>query len=370
MTPRTILLTALTTLACVAGTLAPTAARTATAQTSPRAAMLEAAAWDALEARQFEQAATAFREAVAGDPDNPRLHLGAALAAFATRRDADAKAAAERALALEPQSAMARELLGRVLYRTGDLDTAIRTFESLAADGAADADITDTLDRWRREAELRSRMQVAVGTGVTVAFDGPEDAALAEQAVAALEQAATRIWEVLSYYPVRPVSVVLYTNEQFADITRSPAWAGGSFDGLIRVPMRGALANPAELQRVLAHEYVHALVHELAGGGVPAWLNEGLAVALERETAPPAPQATPAGELTLRALERSFGRLPRPQAEQAYAFSASAVRRLLDEAGGAAIVNLLADLGAGEAFDRAFEHRVGRSFASFEATLR
>jgi len=346
------------------------AAHPALAQTSPRAAILEASAWDALEARQFEQAAATFREAVAGDPNNPRLHLGSALAAFALRRDADARASVDRLLALDPTLPQARELLGRVLYRSGELDTAIRTFESLVADGAADADITETLDRWRREAELRSRMQVAVGTGVTVAFDGPEDAALAEQAVASIERTATRVWDVLSYYPVHRVSVVLYTNEQFADITRSPSWAGGSFDGIIRVPMRGALASKAELDRVLAHEYVHALVHELAGGGVPAWLNEGLAVALERETPGQGPQTARAAEVSLRQLERSFGRLPRPQAEQAYAVSTTAVSRLLDEAGGAALVNLLADLGAGERFETAFEHRMGRSFAAFEAALK
>src|SRR5690349_21543191 len=64
----------------------------AIAQTSPKAAMLEASAWDALEAAQYEKAASAFRDAIAGDRDNPQLHLGAALAAFALRRDAEARA--------------------------------------------------------------------------------------------------------------------------------------------------------------------------------------------------------------------------------------------------------------------------------------
>ena len=149
-----------------------------------------------------------------------------------------------------------------------------------------------------------------------------------------IERASVRIWDVLSFYPTKPIAVVLYTNEQFRDITRSPAWAAGAFDGTIRIPMRGALANPAELDRVLAHEYTHALVHELAAGSVPAWLDEGLAAALERDSpreAPPAEDRVP-----LRTLEKSFGRLSDRDVKRAYALSAFAVRRLLDDAGGAA----------------------------------
>jgi tetratricopeptide (TPR) repeat protein len=336
------------------------------AQTSPRAARLEASAWDSLQAREFERAATLFRDALAGDPKNVGLHLGSALASYATRRDAEAKASLERALALDPKQPEARELLGRVLYRQGDLDSAIRAFDAMVEDGAADADITETLERWRREAALRDRMHVAVGHGVTVAFEGPEDAALAEQAVASLERAATRIWNELSHYPTRSISVVLYTNEQFRDITRSPSWAAGSFDGMIRVPMRGALTKPEELDRVLAHEYVHALIYEVAPSGVPMWLNEGLAAALEDEQPG---SATAAAPVPLTTLGRSFGRMPREDAERAYGFSAYAVRRLLDDAGGYAVMNLIRDLGANVPFEAAFEHRIQRTLADFEAAL-
>jgi tetratricopeptide (TPR) repeat protein len=339
----------------------------ALAQTSPRAAMLEASAWDALEASRFEAAAVAFREAIVGDPGNARLHLGAGAAAFALRRDADARAALERALEINPALPQASELLGRVLYRTGNLDDAIRVYEALLAETPARTGIAEPLERWRREAELRNRMDLAVGHGVTVAFDGPEDAALAAEAVASIERASVRIWDVLSFYPTKPIAVVLYTNQQFRDITRSPSWAAGAFDGTIRIPMRGALANQAELDRVLAHEYTHALVHELAAGGVPAWLDEGLAAALERGS----PRETPPVEarVPLRTLEKSFGRLSDRDVERAYAFSAFAVRRLLDDAGGFALTNLLRDLGDGVPFDAAFEHRMQRAFTSFEASL-
>ena len=68
-----------------------------------------------------------------------------------------------------------------------------------------------------------------------------------------------------------PIAVVLYTGEQFRDITRAPSWAAGAYDGVIRVPMRGALDKREELDRVLSHEFTHALIRTLASRGVPAW---------------------------------------------------------------------------------------------------
>ena len=126
------------------------------------------------------------------------------------------------------------------------------------------------------------------------------------------------------------------------------------------------------IDRVLAHEFTHALVREIASHGVPAWLNEGLATALEsgdlgwaehrvREAGTP---------VALEALASSFGRLSGGQAQLAYAKSALAVRQMIDEAGGPAVVNLLRDLGDGVSFETAFAHRMQRAFGDFQASLR
>src|ERR1700730_18280221 len=90
------------------------------AQVDPRTALLERDGFQALAAGQTRRAAEAFREAIAADPANARLHLGAGAAAFLERRDDDAKEALDRALALNPELAQAREVLGQVLRRQGD----------------------------------------------------------------------------------------------------------------------------------------------------------------------------------------------------------------------------------------------------------
>jgi hypothetical protein len=57
-------------------------------------------------------------------------------------------------------------------------------------------------------------------------------------------------------------------------------------------------------------------------------------------------------------------------AQVAYAESALAAKRLLDQAGGPAIANLLRDLGDGIRIEDAFLHRIGQSLADFQASLQ
>jgi len=341
------------------------------AQADPKTALLERAGWEALAAGRAHEAANAFREAIAGDPKNAELYLGAGAAALLERRDTDARTALEYALALDPKLSRARALLGQVLYRSGDLPGAIRLYETLITEVPGDKQAAATLDRWHREAALNDRLQQAVGSHFTVSFEGPEEAALADRALDALERAFWRVGGTIGTYPYAPIPVVLYSNEQFRDITRSPSWAAGAYDGTIRVPMRGALNDPEELDRVLAHEFTHALVREIAPHGVPTWLNEGLATALEsgdlgwaerrmHQAAEPVP---------LDALASSFSRFSGSQAQLAYAASALAVRQLIDEAGGPAVVNLLRDLGDGVGFEAAFTHRMQRTFGDFQAAF-
>jgi hypothetical protein len=219
--------------------------------------------------------------------------------------------------------------------------------------------------------ELHAKMRLAVGDFFTVSFDGPPESTLADAVIEVLNRAYWRIGDVFGTYPVRSVPVVLYTREQFRDVTRAPVWAAGVFDGSIRIPVRGALDSVKGLERVLAHEFTHALIHSIAPRGVPTWLNEGLAAALEREDIAWAEQRlAKSGAMPLRELQRSFGRFNGDDAERAYATSATAAKRLLDEAGGAPVANLLRDLAAGVKFEEAFLHRIQRSFTDFESSLR
>jgi hypothetical protein len=264
-------------------------------------------------------------------------------------------------------------LIARVQYRKADLRAAIATLEAVVSAAPGDDGGRILLERWRRELELHDRMRQAIGAHFSVAFEGPSEDTLAEAALASLDRAYWRIGAILGVFPTEAVPVVLYTVEQFRDITRSPSWAAAAYDGTIRVPVGGALEKGPELDRVLAHEFTHALVRTLASGNVPVWLNEGLATALEADDLAWAEKrvSSQTAHVPLQMLQSGFSRLTGAQAELAYATSALAVRRLLDEAGGAAITNLLRDLGEGIDFEAAFLHRMKRTFADWtNGTIR
>lgn len=358
-------------IALVAGLLVLGGTAYAGGQNSPRVAILEQEGWAAIKAGKGPAAMDAFREAIKLDPKNAWLRLGAGTAEFLQRHDAEAKAYLEQALELDPKLTRARAQLAHAVKRQGDLQEAIRLYELVAVESPDDTAVRDTLERWKRERDLHDRMRLEVGDHFTVSFEGAEDAAMAAQAIESLNRAFWRITDVFGAFPTRSVPVVLYSGEQFRDITRSPQWAAAAFDGTIRVPMRGAGEKGEDLDRVLAHEFAHALIRSLAHRGLPTWLNEGLASALESDNFDWA-KASLANTVklpSLSTLAAPFSKMNSGEAQVAYATSALAARRLLDEAGGAAVANLLRDLGDGVPFEEAFLHRIQRSLADFEASL-
>jgi hypothetical protein len=186
-----------------------------------------------------------------------------------------------------------------------------------------------------------------------------------------LEATVWRIGTTLGVYPSRRITVVLYTRQQYDEITRLAAWSAAAYDGRLRIPLGDTLQQPGELERALSHEFVHALVGMVGGRNVPAWVNEGLASVLE-----PAGSADVEAILSrsderppLSTLHDNFAGLARPDAEIAYAFSARTVRRLIEKHGMAAVVRLLEDLGRGIPFARAFQQRTSVRYEQFAARV-
>lgn len=329
-------------------------------------------AWDALNAGRTQEAALAFDEALRGAPDQAPLLLGAGVAAHLQGREDDARRFLVDALRVDPALTPASLLLGAVLYQTGDIDGAIDIYQQALTHAPDHPQLTRQLEAWRRETALHSGFGRKLGDHFTVLFEGPAEAKLADHAVAILETAYTQIGTALYTYPTDVITVVLYTREQFRDITQSPEWAGGAFDGRIRVPVRGALQNQAEFERVLRHEFTHALIHSIAPRGVPYWLDEGLAVHFEGGSLARKQHQVREAEtlLPLKRLERSFADLTPKEASLAYAESAVAVERLFEDAGAPSIVGLLADIGRGLAFADAFERNILLPYVEFQKKLQ
>ena len=235
----------------------------------------------AIEHRRFADALEAFTRAAAIRPGDASLCFGAGVAAFMLGQDRVAQSRFECALALNPNHLQAAKWLGDLHYRAGRLPEAISIYSPREHRSPRSA---------RRSKAAR---RLAQGTGAAEPLPRGTHGALHRavrsghrrtircEVLARLEAAYCRIGNTLGVYPSQPVSVVLYTREQYGEITKLAEWSAAGYDGRIRVPLGRALEQQQELDRVLSHEYVHAVVAMLGGRTVPAWVNEGLATALE-----------------------------------------------------------------------------------------
>lgn len=236
--------------------------------------------WEAIQRGDGEKAAASFRAVLAQNPSDSRSLAGAAIAAHLLGRDDEAISTLKRALAINANDLYALYLLGPLAYGQGDIDLAIKSYEHILKVAPGNPSIYQQLEAWKKEAALHSTFTVEPTARFTVMFDGPERQEIASRVTETLDAAYARVGRELGAYPPQTVTAILYTKEQFRDITKSPSWAAAAYDGRIRIPVLGALSKPTELDRIVTHEYTHAVVQQLYPG-IPFWMNEGLATYME-----------------------------------------------------------------------------------------
>jgi tetratricopeptide (TPR) repeat protein len=326
--------------------------------------------WQALQRRDGDTAAPIFRAALQTRPRDPGLHFGAGLAEHLRGRDEEAVKALKEALRLSPRLTQASGLLGEIYYGTGELDAAIKTYEVALSYAPDDMILEARLEQWKREASVHAGFEAIKDDRFAIMFSGPVEERLAERAARVLGSAFWQIGGGLGSYPANPIKIILYTDKQFRDITGAPEWAGGGFDGQIRLPVRGAAENLPQFDRVLIHELTHAMLHAVASRNVPAWLNEGLAMYFDGKDARLSERRLAARHVyvPLQLLQSSFSRLNAAQATFAYEQSAVAARVLVDRIGLAGVGMLLQDLDSGQTVEEAIV-RHGFTLTEFEADL-
>jgi len=333
--------------------------------------VLARAGLGAIEAGRFGDALDAFTKAAAMRPGDASMCFGAGVAAFMLGKDDVAQRHFECALTRNPEFLSASTWLGDLHYRAGRLNEAISIYEAALRRSPEAWEVRRQLDNWRKELLLQSRFREVRSEHFTALFETASDEALARDVVTRLETAYRRIGDALGLHPSRPITVLLYTRAQFNDITSLAGWSVAGYDGRIRVPLSGAAAQPEELDRLLSHEFVHAVVATVGGRTVPAWMNEGLATVLEPgglEPNPAQPTGT-SGRSDVSKLPESFVGLSARKAETAYSSAARAVRHLIEQRGVATVVALLTDMGRGTPFPDAFQSRVGMRYEDFAALV-
>ena len=329
-------------------------------------------AWNRVNLSEYESALPGFEKAIALYPEEFSFYLGLGLSYHHLKKETEAKGAAEKALRLAPNEPDPYKLLGEIAYQNDEIESALGFFEKALQISPGDPNLSSVIEKLRREHQVQGRFQQEATFHFTIKFEGREERNTADQVVRILEEAYGEIGKTFSYYPDNPITVILYSDQQFRDITRTPSWTGGLFDGKIRIPAEGIGSSPEILNRVLYHEYTHAVVHAMAGSSVPTWLNEGLALTFEKGD--PASwdgilqgAVRAHGLIPLQSLHGPFISMDQETASLAYAESYSAVKYLIHRYGMFTIQTLLKDLSRQRDFAKAFEDRFFVSYTDFQS---
>jgi tetratricopeptide (TPR) repeat protein len=324
-----------------------------------------------LKAGNYQAAKESFLEALHYDDEHAAAHLGLGLAYFHLRDDRYAEIELSKASVLDPNSSDAYQWLGELCYRKDDLEGAIRHWEKAVELNPSDGNLRARLERIRREHRTEKDFNRDVTSHFLVKFEGREKIEAGKIVLRILEDAYGEVGRALAFYPDHEIQVILYSGQQFQEVTEAPGWSGGIFDGKIRIPVGGIENETPGLRKLLYHEYTHAVVRAISPR-CPTWLNEGLAQHLEgREVSGPQKDAllklAQAGKLpSLAGLEGSFGGLSGNEAAFAYLFSLSAVKYMIDEFGMYRLKTMLEELSLGVDTGKAVDKAIWLSYEEFE----
>jgi len=313
-----------------------------------------------MEANRYMEAADYFDHARELAPDNVVYGTMRGIALYLAKNYDAAKYEFERVRGISGDTVDILYYLGRVYYDTGELTAAIECWDNALALDPNNKAVREIVEKVRREAAVESRMDKEHSSKFEISYDAEVTSSLAGGILDILESAYNRVGSDLDYFPTARVPVILYTKKDYRNVTESPDWSGGLYDGKIRLPIGGATELTPQLRAILFHEYAHVVIHELTRGNVPTWLNEGLAeYEGRRELNPPMAELGKAakhrGYLTFPALEGSFGAFNNRQAALAYQQSYSMVNYMIGAYGWYNVREILVNLGKGMPVDAAIK---------------
>jgi tetratricopeptide (TPR) repeat protein len=357
----------------IASLLAFAAAPSVHAQTAERntAARLVGTGMEHVKSGNYQAARDSFEEAIRYNDSNAAAHLGLGLAYFHLRDDRDAERELMRAAELDPRQAASYQILGELYYRKDDLEAAASYWQKAVDLNPSDSVLLARLERIKKEHRAEKDFNRDVTSHFLTKYEGREKIEAGRIVLRTLEDAYGEVGRALSYYPDREIQVILYSSQQFREVTDAPGWSSGVFDGKIRIPIGGIERETPGLRRLLYHEYAHAVVRSITPR-CPTWLNEGLAQYFEGREIDGQQrsllrQIARAGKLpSLAGLEGPFIGLGPGQAALAYLFSLSSVQYMIDSFGMYRVKAVLEELAAGGDMSRAISSGITLSYEELD----
>jgi hypothetical protein len=314
----------------------------------------------------LDRALEYYKRALSFAPENADLLLDSAYMHLRRSEYREALDDLERARHAAPDSADVAKLTGWAYYGLNRLDDAVSEWKR-AWQLRPDAEVQHALEKAERDAAEEASYRENESAHFILRFNGDATPALAREVLQTLETHFSDIKSELDYTPPEPIAVVLYTSQQFSDITRTPSWVGALNDGRIRVPVDGLSGMTDELSRVLKHELTHSFITQKTRGHCPVWVQEGVAQYIEGRRSTHAAKGLVYAydqhmDLSLASYEGVWLNLEASDAAEAYAWSLAAVEAIIDIGGMRDISSLLDRLAANSTTENALLDVLGMNY--------
>ncbi|MEE9126142.1 MAG: tetratricopeptide repeat protein, partial [Planctomycetota bacterium] len=199
-------------------------------------------------------ALAAYETALGLDPTLLEARLNLASVYLSAGRSEQALREANQVLDARATDVDALLLRGEALYRVERLDAAIVAW-SRAHEIAPSPRTAQRLEKAQRERQVGGEFVRSDGTHFTLRYDGAvTEGNVGREVLAFLEEQFDLLVGRYNHLPASVIVVILYPTRDFHEVTGTPSWTGGIFDGKIRVPIGGLHRMTDGLRRVLTHE--------------------------------------------------------------------------------------------------------------------
>ena len=325
--------------------------------------------------RQYEQADENFLKAAELYPDEAAFAQSRGICNYYLKRYDIARYELERTRPDSPDSVERLYYLGLVLYETDNRQQAMELWEQALKLSPERTELITLLKKARKETAVEDAMDRGHSSRFNLTYDPGVNTSLALAILDVLEDASNQVGAELGHFPEARVPVAIYKRGDYKDVTDSPDWSGGVYDGTIRLPF-GAMAEiTPPMRAVLFHEYAHVVVFDLTRGNCPVWLNEGIAEMFGRKqfTYPAserAQAAMKAAVIDVHRLEGSFTGLSSHEASRAYQQSYSLVSYLVTAYGWHRVNAILSALGKGMNISAAIASALQDYSLSYDGLIR
>ena len=266
-------------------------------------------------------------------------------------------------------------LLGEALYSQDKIRQAISEWET-ALQAGPNEKIARRLAKAKQEAPAHSELGILQSAHFILRYDHQvSDYHLGEQILNTLETIYRQLCSSLFDQTPGTITVVVYPDKTYFDVTQAPRWTGAINDGKIRIPTKGLDSVTDQLKAVLTHELVHSFISMLSHGDCPTWFNEGVAQIQEGKSANSGRQWLIALErqnqlVPLTSLRGSFSAFSLEVAQVAYLEGLSAVEYLISINGSAILRTIFSLMAQNYNFENAFRSATGKTTADFDKEWR